>query len=141
MAQEITVIQMFGNSSADGAATIDIPQDGRLVGLGFSVGAGGMDAENDGASIEISFNSTNQRTTNDARASIASGKIRVTAATVAAIQTTHLNKEVTLMGGIEVLAGERIYMHILLTSGVSVAALVLLYFEFRKTRRAATRRR
>ena len=132
---------MFGNSSADGAATIDIPQDGRLVGLGFSVGAGGMDAENDGASIEISFNSTNQRTTNDARASIASGKIRVTAATVAAIQTTHLNKEVTLMGGIEVLAGERIYMHILLTSGVSVAALVLLYFEFRKTRRAATRRR
>ena len=140
---EITPIQMYTTvtSNQDSSVNIDIPADGVLVGVDWAAGASGADADGDMLQCELSFNSTSQRTTNDARAGISALKIRTTAATAASIANTSANKYVDLRDGLTVQGGERIYLHFKSESGVGGEVLVMLHFRFRAARRAATRRR
>ena len=137
---EVTTIQMHGVTSADATASIDIPADGVLVGIDWAGIFGALDTVDDQAEAELSFNSTNQRTTNDARAAISSIKMNMTGLT-SGFGPGAINKFVDLKDGLPVMGGERIYMHVLTSAGVTVNVSAILYFRFRSVRRAATRRR
>ena len=139
----ITPIQMFAapTSGSDSSVNIDIPADGVLIGIDWAAGMGGMDADGDIFNAELSFNSTNQRGTNDARAAISAVKLRVTAPTAAAVALCAVNKFVDLRDGLDIAGGERIYLHYFTSTGVSGEVIAILHFRFRTARRAATRRR
>ena len=143
MTGEVTVIRVFdtNNTSADSVVSVDIPEDGDIVGVHGSLAASGMDADADGAQVELSFLSTNQLSTNDARGSIMALDVRNTAATVAAITMDSLSTYIWLADGIPVNAGERIHLHRIVSTGVTARARFDIYFRTKKVTRRTRRRR
>lgn len=141
---DITPIQMYDSSgsTADAVASIDIPQNGRILGLDWSMRAEGMAADADLAQYDLSFVSTNQRTTNDARGTISSCMVGISAATAASIAGTFANKFVDLKDGIGVSAGERLYLHLDTTANTTSTVVLIVYFKFGTAvaRRSARRR-
>ena len=132
----VSVIQMFSNSEGDAAASIDIPEDGKLVGVALNVTAVSVAVDGDGAAVEVSFGSTSSFETNDARQVIAAteivGNLVGAAANFAPMTAT---REFDFRDGLQVFAGERIYLH---TVGVGVngaptRAKAHLLIEFKTT--------
>ncbi len=141
---DITPIQMFdaGSSTADAVASIDIPQNGKIVGIDWSVRGEGFAADADLVEYDLSFVSTNQRTTNDARGTISSIMLGVSAATAAALVATYANKYVDLKDGISVSAGERLYLHLSASTNATASVICMVHFRFgASTARRTARRR
>jgi len=140
---EITVIRVHssGTTTSDSVASVDIPEDGDIVGVHGNIAASGLDADADGCQVELSFLSTNQLGTNDARGSIMSMDVRNTAATVASIAQNSLSTYVSFQDGIPANAGERIHMHRIVSTGVNARARFDIYFRTTKVTRRTRRRR
>jgi len=136
--------KMFGStgSNTDSVATVDIQDDGFIEALYVDLSAGGMDGLSDQCEAEISFGSSNTFSTNDARASI------ITVRQVQNFLTSGggaLGKAafVSFSRGIPVNAGERIHMHVQMSTGVTITVHAYLYVATTRgvTRRAVRRRR
>jgi len=139
---DITVIQMFATLTAavtDSIANIDIPTNGRLIGVDWSMQVIGLSAEGDVANLELAFIATNQRTTNDARGTVSAVKAAANEATPGGIGA--VAKYVDLRPGVKVSAGERLYLHGQASTGVTINGIILVQFDFGSPRRAAVRRR
>lgn len=138
----LTPVTMWSDTIAAGTATIDVPENGQIKAVSWSVTLGGMDALSDSYIAHISFASTTQAGVNDARAIIsmfcAAQNFLTSGGGVMS------DKFVSFGGdGIAVAAGERIYLHSQGSAGVSAANQeIIIYFAFgRPPSRAATRRR
>ena len=91
----------------------------------------------------LSFASTTPAVTNDSRSIIDVVRASLNVdGTPASAMIMGINK-VTSFGsdGIPVEAGERLHLHSFLSTGVTAEINVILYFRFKKTSRASTRRR
>ena len=132
---------MHAAGSGDSAANVDVPADGEIIGLTLEIATTANDAAGDGLRMEVSFGSTNQFTTNDARNVL--GSIMLLADD---IQTAENNIAVARMAvmlgspGMPVAAGERIHMHVgILGAASSFSSRAILYFMFAGTLRLRRR--
>lgn len=128
---EVKVYKLFasGTVSADGAASLDIQEDGQLCAALLDLTATAADALDDGGSAEISFSSTSGFTTNDTRASIL-GISRNQAFLTSGGGGVGGSVFMTFAPhGIPMAAGERIYLHLGVTgSGPTVRVRCWLYY-------------
>ena len=132
----VTIIHMYGSSSGgteNALASIDIPEDGRLIGAEWAVNAD-LDADGENIYSELSFIATNQDSTNDARGVISSVAARISL-TTSGVAMTSINRYTPL--DLDVAGGERLYLHVLATAGVTAGIRCNVHLE---TRRAAPRR-
>lgn len=137
----VTIIQMAAvgtGGTENAAANIDVPADGVLKGVQWAMSAG-LDADADAIQVELSFIATNQANTNDARGVISSIRSRFEMVTSGAGITAvnfYFPTDLRMNGG------ERLYLHIIATAGVTSAVDALLHFEPDRgvTRRSERRR-
>lgn len=135
-----TIIQMVwigtGGEQND-KASIDIPSNARITGLSFHMEAG-LNAADEFSNAELSFISTNQINTNDARGIIASGRCRMGLLGASGGGITQVNFFTPM--DIEVSGGERLHGHLKATAGVTTLVTVLLHLaDLTGVRRAARR--
>jgi hypothetical protein len=138
----LSIIGMYAATSGgteDALASIDIPSDGRITGVDWAVSAL-LNADGELLEAELSFLSTNQIRTNDARGSISQVRLEMYLLTSGATQHS-ANKFVALSPGLEVAAGERLYIHSRATAGVVASLGLALHLDLAKTVRARMRRR
>ena len=128
MAKENAVIGMYSATTGDAAATIDVPDDGLLLGCFLHVeGTLNADAEECEASVE--FGSVNTRTTNDTRSLLAFVQAKMGLLTSGA--GSNVGSQWFSYGdGIVVFGGERIYLHTAGAGSTLVNARALLVFSF-----------
>ncbi len=138
----VTIIGMFAaftGGTEDGAAQIDIPQDGFLLGVDWDVNAA-IDADDEAVAVELSFIATNQLAQNDVRGRISSVSAIGAVLTAVGINSVSIQKYVDLHE-IVVSGGERLFLHGINGAGVVVLARCNLIFEMPTgTRRSARRR-
>ena len=91
-------------ATSEGIATMDIPEDGEITSIAWSIVA--SDATAASGRAELSFTSSQGLTTNDTRAAIASVAYACTNGLVAAV-----NFEVRLDPPVKISGGDRIYFH------------------------------
>lgn len=137
----VDVIGMYGTSTggvANAIASVDIPMDGVIVGIDWDANVT-MDADNEVFDAEFSFIATNQLATNDVRGRISSISAAMTI-TTSGITLVSIQK---WLGSFDlvVAGGERVYVHVVATSGVvSVVRLNIFYDASGTVRRSARRR-
>lgn len=154
-----TIIKVSGTISASATsndiASIDIPEDGNIVCVGgaiVGIYAPTIGAANTNQNLqlmaELSFLSTNQISTNDARGSIAGVAVSSAGYFAEAVETGgsgfKLSEQdsICLEGGIIVNAGERIHLHgYSSTVGLTATATFLLYITTAGGGRRAIKRR
>ena len=110
------VIQMYTAADVDASATIDIPDDGFLLAVFWAVMAQfGTSADGSGVRYQLSFGSTSAFNSNDARQVICNMVIAQNLDGVAANTSRSEAMRDVYLGdpGIEIFAGERIYLHVL----------------------------
>jgi len=136
----LTVLNLYGSSSGgneNAIANLDIPDDGTIMGVDWAI-SGDMDADSEFWVGELSFIATFQGTTNDSRGvlSMARSQISITTSGIAVVS---INKYVPI--GIQVSGGERLYLNVQATAGVTalVNALVQLDTTIRRPRRSRRR--
>jgi len=136
----LEIIGMFGSASGstDALAQIDVPQDGVLRGIDWDVSAH-MDADAESIDVELSFIATNQLAVNDTRGRISSvGSILTVTTSGSPISTMQ-----KFISGMELMlhGGERLYTHVVATSGLTAAVRCNLHFDGGATvvRRSARR--
>lgn len=130
----VQVVQMYTAADTDAAASIDIPDDGELLGVQMFARADIPGAaDNESVSYELSFGSTSSLTANDARQVIAGMMVSSNLNGVAANTLRNdVHKAVDFQGGIDVFAGERIYIHVAVTAGAdNLAFRAHLLFKFK----------
>lgn len=121
------VYKLYGSVAADtdAAAQLDIQVDGHIVAMSLEVWATGADALNDGLQAEVSFASTNGFASNDTKSSI------IHAAANQGFLTSGGGpvRGYSQVSGvaIEVAAGERLYLHIDNTGGITTNAQAYLF--------------
>lgn len=134
-----STIKMYGGGSGgsqDAIASIDVPQNGRLLGVYWSVDHD-MDADGEFLRCQVSFGSASTFTTNDSRQVISECRAQA-ALTTSGVYNNALNSYHEK--DTPVSAGERIYLHLSASSGLVSAVSAFLEFDFDQDR-PATRRR
>ncbi len=139
------LIQLFANASGDSAGSFDIPEDSTLVGVDWDLTAADLDSATDLAEAQLSFLATSQFNVNDARGMISSVglKANATEGTATDPAVTTAQKYVDMSNpGLSVAGGERVHLHLNLSTGVSARCRVILHLSVRGTavRRARRRR-
>jgi len=138
----VQVIGMFAAGTGgeqNAAASIDIPQDGFILGIDWDAYAI-LDASDESVSWELSFIATQQLFTNDVRGRISSisvmNEFLTSGQNTVSIQKYVDVKEITVSGG------ERMYIHVFGVAGVISSMRCNLHFEMTggSTRRSARRR-
>ena len=137
-----SIIKLAGSGmtgSSDSVVSIDMPEDGEIIAISGTISDDTMVIA-ERVRIEISFLSTSQFNSNDARGAIfmmSLGSITTTGGSSA-----HANHAVSFGGdGIPINAGERIHMHASITGSPAAEAEVLLYIKLKGGARRSTRRR
>lgn len=100
-----------GSATADGVATTDVTENGRITGIWGYLDVTNADAATDGYAMEISFASSSGFTSNDTRSSIYGCSVRCSLTTSGGYNSSQAFASPPL--NIEVVMGERIYAHIL----------------------------
>jgi len=127
-----STIQMFTTTTAANAASIDMQDDGFIIGCYVEVSARGAGADGDGAAAEVSFGSTNQGSTNDARLVIAHVEITADVITAASAVNGTRGMWFNFGEGLPFFGGERIFLNTLaLGSGTMNHTRVLLVISFK----------
>ena len=115
---EVTTIQLFGTGDDVNAASIDMPDDGLILGAHIVGEIANASGDTDAVRYELNFGATSSATTNDARSVIAvatwAGQLSGTAASYAKAIAESMTD---LRPGIKVFGGERIYLHVVVTAG------------------------
>lgn len=139
-----TIIKMHKGSqatSADSIASIDIPEDGKLVAIQAMISDVTITAA-EVCLVEISFLSTNQISSNDARGSIFQFSLGHGVDVTSGGHNGYMNTYAAFPDGIPINAGERIHMHCVIVGSLDAAIACMLYLDTRGTgvRRARKRR-
>lgn len=129
------IINMHGDftgGTEESIATVDVPEDGFIVGVQVSHVAD-LDADGEVSNVELSFIASLQITTNDTRALLAVSRMQspVGAAAILAAQNFYIPMNV------RVFSGERLHVHSNAAAGVAGSANFLLQLD---TARAVPRR-
>ena len=138
----LTPITMWSDTIAAATANIDIPENGLIKAVNWSIDLGGMDALGDKYLAHLSFASTTQAGVNDARAPIsffsAAQNFLTSGGGIVSDKFISFGQD-----GINVSAGERLYLHAVGSTGVTaVNQEITIYFSFaRQISRVAARRR
>ncbi len=138
----VEIIGMRGaitGGTEDAAAQVDIPTDGTIIGIDCDLNAA-LDADSELAESELSFIATNQLSTNDVRGRLASISVVMTL-TTSGIALVSLQKFVGPTD-IPVAGGERLFIHIISTAGVTGTVRYNVHLDVRTVggRRSARRR-
>lgn len=136
-----SLIQMYATatSSQDDMASIDVPEDGDLMGVVMSIRNPNMTAATH-STAELSFLSSSQFTTNDARGLIAGVTIALAALNTNGLSASSNTQEYIFHKGLSVNAGERIHLHLLTTDTTAVVITAHMIFKFKGGVRAIRRR-
>ena len=136
-----TVIQMYGGPSTDtdGVSSIDVPEDGEIMGVQITMQAPAM-VEAKEMQCEISFLSSSQFTTNDARGVIARNTIATSTVTTNGGANAHGISNIIFHKGLSVNAGERIHLHFETSDTALCRIHALIQFKFKGGVRTARRR-
>lgn len=128
----------FGTGGTENSVSqIDIPDDGRIVGVQVSHQAE-LDADGDNSAIELGFIATNQKGTNDTRSTIVLSRVRydiVTSGGGSGFTNFFVPLDLPVSGG------ERLHAHVDASAGVATTANFIIQLETRRTfpRRSARR--
>lgn len=137
----LTIMTLFANvsASASGAASSDIPEDGFIVGVDWTIGisTGGGFQSADSMTAQLSFVGTSQFATNDVRGPISMATTGVGAVTTSGVASVQANKWVGFPEPMQVAGGERIFLHV---TEVGVAAVDIWVLVHLRTGRAIPRR-
>ena len=136
-----TIIQLTQGgiaASADSVVNVDVPEDGAIEAVVATISDSTLLAT-EGVTAELSFLSSNQLATNDARGIIYS-------IVLFAGGTTGRNKSseitsVSFPGGIPVAAGERIHMHVNVVGAPSARCTFIMYMSTKGGGRRSRARR
>ncbi len=136
-----SLIQMYATATAstDDISAIDVPEDGDLMGVVMHIRNPSMGAGNH-STAELSFLSSSQFTTNDARGLIAGVTVSLSALNTNGLAMSSNSQAYIFHKGLNVNAGERIHMHLLTTDTTSVVILAHMIFKFKGGVRAIRRR-
>lgn len=133
-----SVQKMYGTVIGDSVASVDVPQDGHIVGVQFSVSMG-MQADADRIAIQLAFASTSSLTVNDTRNVIA--EVRMANELVTSGGMLMGINVFYALPDIPVGAGERLYLHAAGTStGVAAQMACMIYYDFEEGRAPMRRR-
>lgn len=138
------LVQLFGNASGDAAGAFDVPEDANIVGVDWDMSGSNLDTVGDAASAQLSFLATSQFSVNDAR-----GMISTISMTANATEGTGTDPAVTTIQkyidmsdpGLSVSGGERVYLHISLSSGVAAGVRCVIHLSVRGSAVRRSRRR
>lgn len=137
----LTIIQMYANTivSADAIASVDIPEDGAIVAVDWSLikASTATWVDDDSMLVQLSFISTSQFTTNDARGSISVCGMSIGTLTTSGNAPVVAQKFCAFPEDLDVSGGERIYLHALEAGAASADIHCHIHL---KTRRGSTRR-
>ena len=135
------IIQMYGgpSSDTDDVSSIDMPEDGLLMGVFISMQSPSM-VQGKEMQVEISFLSSSQFTTNDARGIIAHTCLATATPTTEGGAGAMANTNIIFHSGITIAAGERIHMHFETSDSVLCRIHALLIFKFKGGIRSVRRR-
>jgi hypothetical protein len=145
MTGHVTPIKIFGegtiSSFSSSVANIDVPEDGEILAIMGFVSGKGMDGDGDAIYAELSFLSSHQIETNDARGSILEVAHRVVVGAAGAMQSSeNVSIGFSPGSGIPVNGGERIHLHTFGSTGVTPKGSFLIYLSAGGARRATRRR-
>lgn len=134
-----------GVVTSDNVASIDIPEDGNIVGIDWTmvpgVGTGTFNGTDD-IRVQLSFLSTSQFAQNDARAVISSVGMGVGALTGSGLGSVYVNKTIAFHEALDVAAGERLYLHAAENGAAGYEVSCHIHLQIRaKAQRRRTRRR
>lgn len=130
MARETTLIQMYTTIQGDAAATIDIPDNGVLLGIVLGI-EGLLNADAESAIVSVEFGAANTHAVNDTRGMIAALAVRAGLLTSGGL-TASASQHFEFGEGLTLFGGERIYMHTAATGGTLSRARALLICRFDK---------
>ena len=138
----LEIIGMHGSiagATQDALAQIDVPQDGVLRGVDWDMSLN-LDADDENSGAELSFIATNQLASNDTRGRISSISSWAAVLSAVGVNTVSVQKWI---GPFELMVagGERLFLHVSSTSGVTGIIRVNLHFDggATVTRRSARR--
>lgn len=139
MSEVIGLYGLIAGGTQDALASIDIPQDGFIIGVDWDMHAD-LDADSEFANAELSFIATNQLSTSDVRGRISSVSALVTVLSAVGGHTAGAQK---WLGSFDmpVSGGERIYLHSVASSGVGGVIRANLYVDLGTVTRRSARRR
>ena len=144
MSRHVSTIKIFGVGTVsvftNSVAAIDIPEDGEIVAIVGTVQGMGMGAD-DTATAELSFLSTNQIDTNDARGSILEVSTRTGAVSTNGQAKSSDNIALSIPDGLPVNAGERVHLHTRGSAAVTPEGVFTLYLRTTGGGRRVGRRR
>ena len=128
---DIKVYKMFGSgsASANAVATYDTQEDGEICSILMDGYCTGADALNDGFSWEVSFSSVQAIATNDTRAALMGISSAQNFLTTGGAPVAK-NSFITFAPfGIPVSAGERLYLHLLITGAPTLAIISVFVYH------------
>jgi len=122
---EIKIYKLYATvtATADAAASYDVQEDGEICSILLDQNINSADALNDGIDTEVSFSSVSGFTSNDTRASLIGKRSHQHFLTSGGGPVGGSSFITFAPFGIPVSAGERLYLHILLT-GTALTAYV-----------------
>ena len=136
-----TIIQLTSGSisaSADSVVNIDVPEDGAIEAVVAHISDSTLIAT-EGITAELSFLSSNQLGTNDARGIIYS-LVLFGGGTTGSQKSSEITS-VAFPGGIPVSAGERIHMHVNVVGTPSARVTFIMYMSTKGGGRRSRARR
>jgi len=129
----------IGATTTDSLVTIDVPEDGKLVGVHLNLRGPNLEPAKY-AQVELSFLSTSQTTSNDARGVIARTVVAISALNTEGLANAHVNEHYMFKDGLPINAGERLHLHYGSNSTTNVTIHVILTFQFKGPLRSGRRR-
>ena len=128
----VQLITTAAIGTADAAASVDMQDDGVIMGIYMDLDVNSVAADGDGGRMEVSFGSTNAMGTNDARQVISRLTHTTAFATAAAGVVASTHQYVSFGDGIPFFGGERIFLHTAnLVTGVVNRACAHLIVAFK----------
>jgi len=138
MGSVITIQATGAGGSEDALASIDIPQDGAIVGIQWAAYAD-FDADAEAFQAQVGFGS-DFNNSNDSRNIISSLALRASIPVSASGMLLVGENVYFPLPLMPVGAGERIFLHLLATAGVTSVVVVHLHLDFNEGRPSVRRR-
>jgi len=139
MVEVIGLYSTVTGGTQDGAATMDVPRDGFLIGIDWDASVI-LDAASEVFDSELSFVGSNQLATAEVRGRLSSISARCEVLSAVGLEVVSIQKWIGNFD-IVVAGGERLFVHIESTAGVGGIVRVNLFFDLGVAPRRSARRR
>ncbi len=142
MAIQLITMYALMAATANAVAQVDIPEDGAIVGVDWTMAMSSGLLDADSMAAQLSFISTAQFATNDARGAISHIAIGVGTLTTSGVAGVTANKFVSFIEPLTVASGERLYLHSKESGTAQVDCWAIIHLKTRiGTVRRSQRRR